>query len=66
MKELIESQTPLVISHEDDLTYNIEHVRMIPLNGYANVDIMVSYKYYMPKWDFARQSNKDYTVKSVS
>ena len=37
---------------------------MIPQNGFASVDFKVSYKFYVPKWDFSVHRNMDFTVKA--
>lgn len=53
-----------MITREEDKLYNIEHARMLPKNGFANVEVMISHRFYTTKWDFARFSNSDFTVKS--
>lgn len=64
LKELAANQLPLIITPEDDQMYNIEHARWSRQNGYPNVDMLVSFRYHEPKWDFARLSNTDFTPKA--
>ena len=46
----------MVIDNDDNFMYNIELARMKPRNGFSNVEFLVSYRYYLQKWDFARIS----------
>lgn len=64
LKELAANELPLIINHDENFTYNIETSRMKPRNGFSNVEFMVSYRYYLQKWDFARISQNDWTFKS--
>jgi hypothetical protein len=64
LRELASNQLPLTITPEDDQMYNIEHSRWVWSNGFRQVDMAISFKYYQPKWDFARHSMNDFTPKA--
>jgi len=37
---------------------------MTTQNGFASVNFKVSYRFYVPKWDFSLHRNFDFTIKA--
>lgn len=63
LKVLSENQLPLVISEENDKTYNIAFTKMTQENGFIGAQFMMSHRYYQQKWDFVKTNQKGFAIK---